>query len=300
MNRWVSYTFLLFTALFMYTLSYSQNRLNVVGSVFDNNGNLSEVDILVNSDTIHKFSSDANGRFSFHLDFNGYYLVSFKKKGYGSKRVAINTNLPEVQKSRKQQLISMNLELIDKASENTSDTLGEIKYSLVTKEFTYESKYDKNAFLNIQVFGRDYYDYPLADEGDEDSGNNLRADTETDFYDKDILKRKQNAYKSIVDKRKKFLGSKVEEYKFEELELVDNKNQVLQPDTIINQYSHHRMDVLEILISSKKFVRVYHRVKHDWGAVFFFRNYRSITKTLFNLETQFDQKNTDEELSEAF
>lgn len=299
MNRIFSCTLLFFFIVFIQCSIHAQGRLYVTGVVADENGKLPDADIIVETDTIYKFKSDDNGRFSLYLDFNSYYFMSFRKSGYGTKKISINTRLPEEENKMKHHLITMNLELIKQANENPSDVLGEVRYNRVTKEFTYESKYDKNSFLNIRVAGVDYYDNLIEDSKEGEKEEVLVADANIITKKKnDIIQRKKRTYKRIEEKRNELLDGETTGHDFEDLEIAERGNQELVTDTVINQYSHHRMDLVEIIISSDKFVRVYHRVKHYWGAVFYFRNYRSITQTLFKLETNFEQKKIERDLTD--
>lgn len=299
MNRILTCFLLLCSIMLLQSSTYAQSSLYINGVVYDEEGKLPGVNVNVETDTLYIFQSDDDGRFALYLDYHNYYVLSFTKRGYGTKKVGVNTRLPEEQNKKKHHLITMDLELIKQANENPSDVLGEVKYNRVTKEFTYESKYDKDPLLNIRIAGTDYYDNIIEEAKDGQDKKLLVADagSETNKQN-DIIQRKKKTYNRIEKKRNELLDNKKRDYNFEKLEIADRGEQELLTDTVINTYSHHRMDVVEIIISSDKFVRVYHRVKHYWGAVFYFRNYRSITQTLFNLETHFNQKKLERDLTE--
>ena len=282
--------FLLYLLLFgslTFSSAHGQNTLKVVGTIYDEDGMLKNaiIEIIKDSVIVDDYRSNHEGRFSFELDFNRTFLVNFKNTGYSSKKIKINTYLPEGKDPLTHQLISMELELIKKyGASNDRGILGEVKFSRVTKEFSYESRYDANAFLNIQVTGIDYY---LSSRGRDILDEEEIELLDFDFIEEDRELRKADFYDYVINERNKFLGEKKDSIEFENLPIEDNK---IALDTIINQYTRHRMQVDEIVINNEKILRVYHRVRHYWGAVFYFKNYRPISGTLFYLETLFDKK----------
>lgn len=288
MKTWVIIGgWIIFCFLFEIKL-HAQDQLQIAGYIYDEDGKLENAIIEVSRDSI-KLSeqhSDEDGKFFFKLDFGGEFILSFRYPGYSPKKVLINTHLPEEKDPEQHQLISLRLELIQQYG-NSYDRgiLGEVKFSRVTKEFAYESKYDANAFLNIQISGIDYY---LSQREEEllKEGELKLLEFDLELLEEDKEDRKEDYYDYILSEREKFLGEKIDSFEFEELPVKEKK---MVFDTTINSYSRYRMHVTEIIINTDKILRVYHQVKHSWGPVFYFKNYVPISKTQFHLETLFDE-----------
>ena len=277
--------------LFLQFSASSQNALRVIGEVSDSYGALEQATIKIENDSsiIETFKTNQNGAFFFDLEYGFKYIVSFSKEGYSSKRLIVNTKLPEKIPSDINQLITMKLELIEKLRETTQNSgpLGVISFNRVTKEFSYESKYSRNSFTNIEVAGVDYYLTKRRELGlSADKGKKKQEE----FALNNIFHKQQKLdfFEKIKRKRKKLLTDKGYDYNSE------NKKQDLVEemplDTAISTYTAFNMDIVEVILNNKKILRVYHRVEHDWGGVFYFKNYRAISKTLFFLETELNKK----------
>jgi hypothetical protein len=289
MRIFYSASFLLF---FISIAVSAQDKLHITGKIFDEKGPLKDarVEIIWDSTLVDTYYSNKDGNFSFDLSFEREYIISFQSEGYSEKKVSINTSLPEAKNPMQHQLVSMKLELIKQTGyQQDVGVLGEIKFSRVTKEFAYESKYDKNSFLNIEVTGIDYY--LSSDEQKLLADGELELlDMNIDIQEKEFETRKETFYDYIIKEREKFLGAKADSIEFDEIEQISGKAETEVFDTIINEYARHRMQVTEIIITNRQIIRVYHRVKHYWGATFYFKNYRSISGTLFYLETHINKQ----------
>ena len=277
--------------LFIQFSATSQNALRVMGEVSDSYGALEETTIKIKNDSsvIETFKTNRKGAFYFDLSYGFKYLVSFSKVGYSRKNLIVNTKLPEKIPSDINQLVTMKLELIEKLNQTTqkSDPLGEISFNRVTKEFSYESKYSKNSFTNIEVAGTDYYLSKRRELGliaDKKKKNQNQIPLNEISY----KEQKLNFFEKIKEKRKKLLSDNSYKYKNE-----NNRRNLVEKmplDTSISSYTTFNMDVIEVIFNNKKILRVYHRVEHEWGGIFYFKNYRAISKTLFYLETELNKK----------
>jgi chemotaxis protein histidine kinase CheA len=56
----------------------------------------------------------------------------------------------------------------------------------------------------------------------------------------------------------------------------------------VDEYEKLGMHIKRIIIKEEEKINVYHRVKHDWGRVFYFKDYRNIGKHQFIIETSKD------------
>ena len=244
-----------------------------------------KVEVVEDSVVVDTYHTNKEGYFSFELDFEKTFIIRFTSSGYSAKEILLNTDLPEGKDPLQHQLLYMKLELIKNfGSETDRGILGVVKFSRITKEFAYESKYDANAFLNVQITGIDYYmssrEQKLFKEGE-------LSLLDLDIKEREIQLAKEDFYEYIVEERNEFLGDKSDSLEFKELPVEDSKYAF---DTTINHYSRHRMEVVEIIINNKEILRVYHKVKHYWGAVFYFKNYVPVSRTLFQLETHYKKK----------
>jgi hypothetical protein len=285
--------FLLFILFFFLSFpeTLGQNRLRILGKITDSFGPIKGSKIKIETDTASfaTYKSDDEGDFYFELDFGEKYWVSFTKEGYSTKQIIINTRLPERKPSDIQQLLTLKMELIEKLSNSAEKTepLGVVSFSRITKEFSYESKYDDNKFTNIEVAGTDYY---LAERRNLGIPRKKVKDIKEkiQYNDVDISERKESFFDRILDKRSSLLADD------NSYDKRNNKKKKLVKemplDTAISYYSSFNMDITEIVLNNDKILRVYHRVKHDWGGVFYFKNYRAISKTLFYLETELKKK----------
>jgi hypothetical protein len=283
----------IFILLFLsaFNLLKGQNTLSIIGEVSDSFGAIEGSLITVEADStkIATHRSNKKGEFYFELNFGEKYRVSFSKDGYSSKQIIINTKLPEERNSDIQQLLTLKLELIEKLTDSESKTepLGVVSYSRITKEFSYSSKFDDNKFTNIEVAGTDYYlserkNLGIPRKKVEDINEKIK------YNGIDISERKASFFNKVLDKRSSLLAedNSYDNASPEKQKLVNE----MPMDTAISYYSSFNMDITEILLNNRKILRVYHRVEHDWGGVFYFKNYRAISKTLFYLETEIDKK----------
>lgn len=270
-------------------IPYAQNELHVVGDIYYENDPLPNAMISIDEDTIHfgSHQSNNNGKFYFNLQYQHNYTITFSKPGFMSKKIQINTDVPDFIDPGGNQVVAIKLELM-KATGDMPDVpsvLGIVKFNMATKEFSYQSKYNRNTFTNIQMAGLDSFE---ADEyrnliPEEVKEETVDIDIPAISYEDDMDQRKNEYYEDIVNKRNQMVDKDTLMNK-EELSLLKADKEI-PFDTTINKYEHHHMKVTEIIINNDKILRIYHRVKHDWGAVFYFKNYRSISKAFFTIET---------------
>ncbi len=290
MKRYLHIVTLLFLQIVFATSLHGQNRLNLSGTIYDEDGMLEDAEILIEHDSviISEHSSNKGGRFFFELDFEREYLVTFTSDGYSPKKILIDTDLPEGKDPELFQMVSMKLELIKQYGQTIdSDVLGIIKFSRVTKEFAYESRYDANPFLNVQVVGIDYY--MSEDKRDLLSEEEIEMlNMNFNIKEDQIASTKEDYYSGIEINRELFLGEKIDSFHFEEIPVNEGK---FINDTVINRYSQRGIEITEVIINADDILKVFHRAKHNWGPVYYFRNYRPITRAHFYIQTLLDKKN---------
>lgn len=270
-------------------LAYAQKELHVVGDIYYEDDPMFNARINIDEDSINvgSYKSNSNGKFYFNLQYQHNYTITFSKQGFMSKKIQINTDVPDFIDPGDYQVVAIKLELMKATGDmpDVASVLGIIKFNMATKEFSYHSKYNRNTLTNIQMAGLDSFDADkyrdlIPEEVMEDT---VDIDIPAISYEDELDQRKNEYYENIINKRNQMV-SKDTLMNEKELSLLEADKEI-PFDTTINNYEHHHMKVTEIIINNDKILRIYHRVKHDWGAVFYFKNYRSISKTFFMIET---------------
>jgi len=139
---------------------------------------------------------------------------------------------------------------------------------------------------NFEVSGTDlYYSDLVEDRGSAEKG------VEQEPQQADYPERKIQQYEQIASKREALLDEETDTMILDaDLPPPQTIPEELRFDTTISRYSRRGMDVTEVIINNDRILRVYHLVTHYWGGIFYFKNYRSISRIQFNLETQLDRK----------
>ena len=282
---------ILFLAAFLSASGvYSQDSLRVVGEVITPGKDFRKVEITVMKDSVPvaSYKVNENGIFRFRLGYDTVYTVRFARKGFLTKLLIVDTRIPADDDPVLQQLVSLKLELLEDRTgmDREAQPLGKVLYSRITQEFTYETRYQGNRMTNFEVSGTDLY---YADFIDNQGGGEKEKEMETE--QSDLGERKIMQYQEIARKREAFLGEESDSLELDnDLPPPQTIPDALRFDTTVSRYSRHGMDVTEVIINNKHILRVYHLVKHDWGGIFYFKNYRSISKVQFNLETLLNRR----------
>ncbi|GEM_PF-1923083 len=274
-----------------------QDSLRLVGEIFHGEKKLSDVNITVKRDSVVDkiYHSREDGQFNFKLPYDSLYTVIFSRRHFMSKSLLVNTSFPDYIKASRQQLVRIQLELIENLgqTEQSSKPLGRIVFSRTTGEFEYQSHYQRNMTTSFEVAGTDFRFADLLNEKEEPE----KAGTDQEELQKQNQKvpngevqsvspQKRRYYHKILERRDQFLGKNPDRVDLhKKLPASGEAIKKLDFDTAVSHYSRKGMDVTEVIVNKGDILRVYHRVKHYWGAVFYFRNYRPITKTLYKLET---------------
>ncbi len=317
--------------------SAGQESLRVLGEVFIDDGGLDNVSIQVRdtSSLLNTYYTEASGNFDFKLAYGKQYTIRFYRKGYISKTVSINTHIPEDLDPTLQQLVLINVELLRQFNEYGGEKkpLGNIYFSRITEEFTYESRYSDNATTGFEVSGTDIQiSHFLADDeatlqtvdGEEDIPLEGKlelkdqiipeeAEELADYQDRETTgvgdeggasspavsgekstkapAWKIRFYRTIVQKRNEFLGDDPQHVDLhKDLPGLGELDHKLPFDTAISHYERQGIDVTEVIINDTEELDVYHRVKHQWGAVFYFKNYRPVTRTIYEMGIDMSEK----------
>lgn len=270
--------------------AFSQDSLRIVGEVITPGKDFRKVEITVMKDSVPVASYKVNekGIFRFRLGYDTVYTVRFARKGFLTKLLIVDTRIPADDDPILRQLVSLKLELLEDRTgmDREAQPLGKVLYSRITQEFTYETRYQGNRMTNFEVSGTDlYYGDLLENRGNREEEDEMITDHN------ELGERKILQYQEIARKRQAFLGEKTDSLELDnDLPPPQTIPDALRFDTTVSRYSRHGMDVNEVIINNKHILRVYHLVKHDWGGIFYFKNYRSISKVQFNLETLLNRR----------
>lgn len=277
---------LFFCGLIQMTAS-AQSKLNVVGEISDDQGYLEGVIVEIERDSsiVASYRTDTAGKFNFLLDYGNYYLITFTKRGFTEKKIIVDTDLPEKKHPDLFQLVNLRLRLIESLGESILDAkpLGKVAFNRTTKEFDYTSMFEKNQLTNVEMSGVDYY-ISKREQEISPGENPKELAQKAQLVASQQEKKKELFFQEIKKKRRDFLSDAKDTIPKDSIALSALKEIPL--DTSVSYYSHHNMNITEVILNNEKILRVYHRVKHNWGGVFYFKNYRAISRTLFFLETK--------------
>lgn len=287
----------------------SQDSLRVVGQVFDGDNGMPGVTIAVRdtSSPVAVYKTNPQGKFDFQLGYEDQFTVKFSNKNHMPKIVSMDTRIPRDLDPVLQQLVLIRLELLENLSGyNTPDeSMGRIYFSRITEEFTYETRYSGNLTTNFEVSGTDLRlshfiteeDATIEEDGNEEIKIRVEANETQTGAEPAVIKPepdpewKLRFYRTIVHKRKQFLGEDPDSVDLhKDLPSLRNLGKRLSFDTAISHYARQGIRVKEVIINQKKRLKVYHQVRHHWGAVFYFRNYRPVSKSIYEQGTILSDK----------
>lgn len=90
----------LFTSLLCWSATiYSQDGFIVFGNMKLENGKLDgKIEVFVDGQRERVLQADGSGKFEFDLKYDHDYILSFSQDGYVTKKITINTNVPDERK----------------------------------------------------------------------------------------------------------------------------------------------------------------------------------------------------------
>ena len=104
----------------------------------------------------------------------------------------------------------------------------------------------------------------------------LTEKEQKELVEKQKEKAKQQFIEEINSNTKKLLDKPGE--KIEDIPVSDKEK-------VVDEYERYGMEITRVIINKGEVVRVYHKVKHYWGGVFYYKNYRIISEHQFEIET---------------
>jgi hypothetical protein len=115
---------------------------------------------------------------------------------------------------------------------------------------------------------------------EEEKKKSLTAEEQKELLDKQKEQAKKDFLEEISTKNRNLLNKPAE--KSQKISIPDETKKV---DT----YKKNGMEITRVIINKEDIIRVYHKVSHYWGGVFYYKNYRNISKEQFRIETDIDK-----------
>lgn len=161
------------------------------------------------------------------------------------------------------------------------EKLNEIEKSVKEKKQKVE-KEEQEEFQEKQNLKQKVKDEAEERKKQEIKSRNLNEKEKREQIDNQINDTKNNYLKRIFENTDKLLneGLSDDNYQGE----IDDMSFYRKVD----EYEGRGMHIKRIIIQRDKKINVYHKVKHNWGGLFYFKDYRSIGKHLFMLESSED------------
>ena len=287
-------------------LGFSQNTFKLHGKVKADDSDSRAIKIVVtkNGAPFTTFKPDGSGKYSFNVDYNNVYVVSFEKNGYVTKRVEVNTMVT------------------DKVLEDNS--------------YKYKWKVDVGLFKEYEGIDFSFFEKPIqkiyfvdkSDKFDYDNRYAKQIEKELKALIAEVEKKKaEEAKKAELAKQQKLEAEKKAELARQQKIQEDKKRQAeeaknarkevaekptppvkkpkptyTQPKrtppivvkTVDNRvfstetFSDANKQIIYVTVVSDKKVNVYRKVIWNWGAVYYFKNSENISKSIFFEETYND------------
>jgi len=155
----LKYFRLLFISLvlfFLSTAASSQMVMDISAKLVVKGGSAKDgiIKLYENGNLIENYVSDRSGKFSVSLDLNKDYIIEFAKEGYVTKKINIDTRIPDDFGQGKINLFSFAVELFQQYDEvNTvvfKQPVAKIKFYKQYNDFSYDTDYSKEILTKIQ------------------------------------------------------------------------------------------------------------------------------------------------------
>ncbi|MBN2164931.1 MAG: hypothetical protein JW717_01505 [Marinilabiliaceae bacterium] len=289
--------FLVLVSFCVCRVSKAQGYYKINGQVLVEEGNANDVLVLyyLNGYKQPTVNVENNGRFILFLHWNKPYQIHFLKLGYVTKIIEFSTTIPDNVDRNKIEPYDLKVRLFEFFDEVDTvflkNPVAKIRFDDSIGDFEYDMDYSLEIKYKI-----DQMMQKTASAKKELLGLNLRSVEKKDNY---LLNK--GSGKNNVNKKGLF-GNKVEEKGLivdEDGEEVDNnllpplKSSYPQGRTV-EEYDLASKTITRVIIVRGKVRNVYLKVKHNWGAVFYFKDewpltYRCITPKAYERETGFNE-----------
>ncbi|NPA35282.1 MAG: hypothetical protein GXO47_00365 [Chlorobi bacterium] len=260
---------------------YGQDFYYVNGKVLLDNNNFNGVTVtLAGNGTTKKLPVSMAGMFYAGLEWNKTYYFIFKKQGYVSKIIKFITVIPDGQ-SRRIEPFSLNVRLF-RTFEGVDSVffrkpVAKIYFDTEIGDFTDDRDYSLKVLYAIRK---------MREKGDGASGvisKNIKIPVKTNQSKTEVL--------AVTSKKTEVTGKK--KVQSEENTGIPPLKKYYENGRTVEEFDLDRKHVTRVIIKKDGVFRVYMRVEHNWGGVFYFIDetplgYFSITENLFKNRTGLD------------
>ncbi len=154
-NQYILFLSTLITLIIISNHAFSQNYLQVEGKLGIINGSPKdgEIKLYENGRLVETYISDRSGKMKVDLDLNKDYILEFSKEGYVTKKININTEMPEEYLNNRFAPIRFAVDLFQQYDEvNTvvfTQPVGVIKFYEQIGDFDYDVDYSREVRSKI-------------------------------------------------------------------------------------------------------------------------------------------------------
>lgn len=357
---------LLLTLIFIYVNVISQNSFEFHGKISIDEGNPQTVRIVVTKDgkPYKTYRPESGGKYSFSLEYNSVYIVSYEHSGYVNKKVDVNTIVPDKvlknDKFKYKWKTDVNLFKKYKGIDFSffDEPIQKIFFNKSTNKFIYDDKYAKQIEKQLKEKMAEV-EKQKAEERKQLEKEKLQRQRERQQaiqdsiasvkatqkqreieYKQNLAEKKKQERDSIANARAKEQQNKIEQAKIREQERKkaaeeakvkrENEKKRLEQERadklkqIKEQAEARKAEMLKRLenikaenerkrlaliearkrditedyeetehkkinrytVTQGKITYNYRKVVWDWGGVFYFRNDKSISRSVFYIETR--------------
>jgi hypothetical protein len=288
-------SFFIILLFFISVSGFSQNSFELFGRVKVDGGNRKAVRIVVtkNGSPYKTYRIDAAGKYSFPLEYNNVYIVSFEKNGFVTKRVEVNTNVPdkvlEDNNFKYKWKVDVGLfkeyEGIDFSFFN--QPIQKIFFVENKERFDYDNKYAKQIEKELKRLIAEVEKKKAEEAKQKEIERQKQAELAKQQQSNNKLKPKKeskpnNNYKSNYNKKP---------YSSNENLVYEKKSYSNDVQISSRTEKDDRKEVVFVSVLYKGVEHVYRKVKWYWGAEYYFKDNENISYSIFFLETHKDSYN---------
>lgn len=288
--------FIIFLSCLLYTYINGQETYALKGQVYVEEGNASNISVKIfnKGHQLPAVPVNSSGAFRTFLHWNQLYYIYFSKPGYVSKIIEFSTTIPD--HINRQRIEPYNLKVrLFKLFEGVDtvffkNPVAKIKYDKNLGDFEYDMDYSLSVKYKIDAMRKNNVDrienQQLSKKPPVENNKKPTSKVVTSNEFKSNADRLVRPIKSQYDKK--------EQAKSEVENIMPPLKAHYPPGRTIETFDLVNRTIVRVVIMRRGIRDVYFRVKHDWGATFYFHdesplNYRSINRKTYERETGTDE-----------
>ncbi|TLX73634.1 hypothetical protein E9993_14335 [Labilibacter sediminis] len=271
-----------------------QDNYPVRGTVFVREGNASGINLTITTaDTKEKVPVDIKGNFTALLQWHKVHQLCFSKKGYVTKIIEFSTKIPEDVAPKYIYPYEILIELFpifpDVDTVFFKKPVAKIQYNKLYNDFDYDTEYLLSVKYKLDKVKTNYYKW-----------KNLKEPAVKPKKEESTKKQNINAvqYEKSIEVKKSKVVPEPTSSPIKEPIADTAKNpfnlpalkEVYPQGKSIEIFKLKGKQITRVIIQNGEFRKVFYKVKHDWGGLFYFvqespSKYRSISKYNFQKST---------------